>query len=112
MKTLIVLEFLTPQEYHSGADISGTLHAMEEHHCNDHAYFLASCESCRRAREAFLPYHNVDPHPEKSTRSFQTNLGPAFVAPAISPEDQMKMAATSGIIRGLIRGFIDVLFGR
>jgi hypothetical protein len=81
---------------------------MEEHHCHDHAYFLASCEACKRARSAFLPYQNVDPHPEHASRSFQTNLGPAFVTPVISIEDQMKMAATSGIISGII----DTLFGR
>ncbi len=81
---------------------------MEEHHCHDHAYFLASCESCKRARAAYLPYQNVSPHPEPASRSFQTNLGPAFVAPAISVEDQMKMAVTTGIVRGII----DFLLGR
>jgi hypothetical protein len=108
MKILIVIEFLTTQEYHSGADISGTLHAMEEHHCHDHAYFLASCESCRRAREAFLPYHNVDPHPEHPSRSFQSNLGPAFVSPTISYEDKVKI----GFISGIVRGIIDIVTGR
>lgn len=90
-------------------DLRTVLNAgAEDHHCHDHAHFTETCESCGRARAAFLPYQNVAAHPEPASRSFQTNLGPAFVAPAISPQDQMKMPVTSGVIEGII----DTLFGK
>jgi hypothetical protein len=57
---------------------------------------------------AFLPYKNVDPHPQPSSRSFQSNLGPAFIAPAISPVDEVKI----GVISGVTQSLIDLLLGR
>jgi hypothetical protein len=51
--------------------------AAEDHHCHDHSRFTASCESCQRARAAFLPYRNVDPHAAEhaagAPRSFGLN---------------------------------------
>jgi hypothetical protein len=44
-----------------------------DHHCPAHATFTAACESCVRARAAFLPYPSAStPHPAHphSSRSF------------------------------------------
>jgi len=81
----------------------------EDHHCHDHPHFTPTCESCQRARAAFQPYHNVDPHPPTPSRSFQSNMGPAFPGPpTISVKDQLKI----GVISGVTRSLIDLLFGR
>jgi len=82
---------------------------MEEHHCHEHAYFIANCEACKRARAAFLPYQNVSPHPEPASRSFQTNLGPAL-PPMV--QIGLKEATAYGVAEGITEGIIDLLLNR
>jgi hypothetical protein len=41
-----------------------------DHHCPEHSHFTAACETCQRARAAFLPYKSADPHPPAASRSF------------------------------------------
>jgi len=78
--------------------------ADQDHHCHDHPHFTPSCESCQRARAAFLPYHNISTHPEPSSRSFQTMLGPAF-PPSI------QVGLTEAIAFGVAEGVTEEIIG-
>ena len=38
-------------------------------HCHDHAHFMPSCETCRKAQAAFMPYQTIGNH-QPASRSF------------------------------------------
>jgi hypothetical protein len=50
-------------------------HGESDHHCHDHAHFTAGCERCQRARDAFLPYRNVDPHAKEHAAGAPQSFG-------------------------------------
>jgi len=85
---------------------------MEDHHCHNHPHFTLTCEECRRARAAFQPYQNVDPHPEPASRSYQRTLGPAFVVNSIGIKEAVAYGVAEGVVEGVTDSILDSLLGR